>query len=84
MQKYLNSSRDKESNGTQFLQIGVTTTKLLLYKDTTSFFYEMPFCTKFYNGFLLKISTCVIMPGFANQVTFSFPPFKQAQKPADI
>ena len=27
------------------------------------------FCTKFFNGFLLKISVCVIMPGFANRIT---------------
>ena len=43
-QKYLNSSRDKESNGTQFLYFRATTTKLLPYnKGTTSFFYEIRF-----------------------------------------
>ena len=40
MLTYLNSSRDKESDGTQFLYIGVTTTKLSPYKDTT-IFYEI-------------------------------------------
>ena len=28
------------------------------------FFMKYVFCTKFYNGFVLKISTCAIMPGF--------------------
>ena len=27
-------------------------------------FYEMRFCTKFYNDVILKISACAIMPGF--------------------
>ena len=31
---------------------------------TLQVFYEIHFCTKFYNGFVLKISTCAIGPGF--------------------
>ena len=31
---------------------------------TLQAFYEMRFCTKFFNGFLLKISICAIMPDF--------------------
>ena len=27
-------------------------------------FYEMRFCTKFYNGVILKISVCTILLGF--------------------
>ena len=26
--------------------------------------YKIHFCTKFYNGFVWKIATCAIMPGF--------------------
>ena len=62
-QKYLNFSCDKESDGTQFLQIGVTTTKFLLYKHTRRFYY-MCFLPEVYNGFILNISACAIMPGF--------------------
>ena len=42
MQKFFNSSRDKESDGTQFLQIGVTTTKLSPI-NTPEVLYEMHF-----------------------------------------
>ena len=33
------------------------------YKNTARF-YEIDFCTKFYNGFILKISASTVMPGF--------------------
>ena len=67
--KYLNSSRDKEVDGTQFLQIGITMTKLSLYKH--KIFMKCVFCTKFYNGFISKISACTIMPVFTNRVIYA-------------
>ena len=62
-QKYLNSSYDKEDDSTQVLLIGVIKAYLSHYKGTIRF-YEMHFCTKFYNHFILKISPCTIMLGF--------------------
>ena len=68
MQKYLNS-HDKESSGTQFLSIGLTTTKLWLYK-TLQDFMKCIFCTKFYNGVILKIQHVSLCQVSANQVTY--------------
>ena len=37
-------------------------------------FYEYVFCTKFYNGFILKISACAITPGFCKSGHILFSP----------
>ena len=66
MPKYFNPSHDKEFDGTKFL-IGVTITKLLLYK----FFYEMHFCTQsFINALHWKFQHAPLYWVFANWVTY--------------
>ena len=48
-QKYLNFSRDKDHDGSQFLKIEITTAQLLPLLNT-KFSYKMCFYTKFYNA----------------------------------
>ena len=56
----MNSSCDKESNGTKFLSIDLPEPSYGFIKTLQDFYL----CTKFYNGVILKISACAIMLGF--------------------
>ena len=68
-QKYFNFSRDKEYDGIQFLQIAVTTTKLLPYKHI-SFFMKCVFCTKFIMVLYWTLQHVRLCQVFANRVTY--------------
>ena len=60
-QIYLNSSRNKESNGIQFCRLELPQPSYCSIK--TQVFYEIHFSNKFCNGFILKIQACAIMSG---------------------
>ena len=69
-QKYLHSLCDKEYDGTHFCRLKLPQPSYCSNK-TPQDFYEMCFCNKFYNGFILKISACTIMLGFLQIGSYS-------------
>ena len=68
--RYLNSSRDRGHNDTQFLSTGVTTTKLLSLLNA-KFSYKVHFYTKIYNALYWIVWFVGLFQACANQVTYS-------------
>ena len=62
--KILDSSRDKEHDDAQFLQIGVSMAKLQPLLNHCKFFMKCIFVISFIMHYTADFIVCAIMPGF--------------------
>ena len=67
--RFLNSSRDKEHDDAQFLQIGVSMAKLQPLLNHCKFFMESFFVLSFYNALYCRFLYVPLCRVFANRVT---------------
>ena len=68
--RFIDSSRDKEHEDAQFLQIGVSMAKLQPLLNHCKFFMKCAFVLSFYNALYCRFLYVPLCRVFANRVTY--------------